>query len=715
MAKKILYVLGLLLFTTYIANAQQGVGIGTTNANTSAMLDIASTQKGLLPPRMSAVQRLAIGTPANGLLVYDTDSSAFMIRANNVWTRLMFTNTDLIWKKDGNDIYSGNSGFVGIGNTSPSYNLHVTSATTQSRIATETQSNTSFASIRVLSPGGIADYLRYGNGATGALAGVNLGNLARLWNTAGALLIGNDNTEPVYFATNGSVKARLTSNGNFGIGVDPTAKLDIAGNIKIADGTQGLNKVLTSDADGLASWQAASGFTLPYTGSTASSNGLSITNSSSFATAILGTSTNTSGTNTGVFGNIDGQGWGVRGMATATTGAADGVYGSTMSTYSAGIKGYAIASSGENYGVYGVSNSTDGFGGYFRSITGGTALKTDNGAVQFSSLEGTGNRMVVANANGVLSTQAIPSGGALTLPYSGNVSTGDAFTLLNSGSGAAIAAYNTGTGTAGFFSNSSATGKALIVASGYTGLGIQIPAAPVHAYSTSTFSIPNVLIEQQGSDYSRLKFKNSVNTNSWVQAALVTATPANDRLNFYHSTGGDVLQLTGDGKTIINGPLAPSGNAGTAGKVLQSTGPTTAPVWGSGTNSMYTSTFSTAIPQIEVYYNNGGIYTTPEYKFTPTQNIVSTGNSKLVLSLYLPTSGDVFGSVYVFIDNVKVTNKEVYFIASQYSYTRNYIIPITNGNHTVDFRVTTTAKSGIGTTSLSPSGSGEFNGYLITE
>jgi hypothetical protein len=47
------------------------------------------------------------------------------------------------------------------------------------------------------------------------------------------------------------------NSGNVGIAdPDPVAKLSIGGNIKIADGTQGINKVLTSDANGLASWQA---------------------------------------------------------------------------------------------------------------------------------------------------------------------------------------------------------------------------------------------------------------------------------------------------------------------------------------------------------------------------------------------------------------------------------------------------------------------------
>ncbi|MCQ4156158.1 hypothetical protein PG294_11200 [Riemerella anatipestifer] len=43
--------------------------------------------------------------------------------------------------------------------------------------------------------------------------------------------------------------------GNIGIGTDaPTTKLDVAGGLRIADGTQGAGKVLTSDAEGKATW-----------------------------------------------------------------------------------------------------------------------------------------------------------------------------------------------------------------------------------------------------------------------------------------------------------------------------------------------------------------------------------------------------------------------------------------------------------------------------
>ncbi|WP_396601404.1 hypothetical protein [Algibacter sp. R77976] len=53
------------------------VGMGTTNPNPSSILDITSTTKGVLIPRMTTAQRNLIGTPAEGLLVFDINEDAF--------------------------------------------------------------------------------------------------------------------------------------------------------------------------------------------------------------------------------------------------------------------------------------------------------------------------------------------------------------------------------------------------------------------------------------------------------------------------------------------------------------------------------------------------------------------------------------------------------------------------------------------------------------
>ncbi|MBP6074741.1 MAG: hypothetical protein KA486_07220, partial [Flavobacterium sp.] len=49
------------------------VGIGTTTPAASAALDITSTTKGLLVPRLTQAQRDAIATPAVGLMIYCTN------------------------------------------------------------------------------------------------------------------------------------------------------------------------------------------------------------------------------------------------------------------------------------------------------------------------------------------------------------------------------------------------------------------------------------------------------------------------------------------------------------------------------------------------------------------------------------------------------------------------------------------------------------------
>ncbi|MDR6764372.1 hypothetical protein J2Y38_004605 [Flavobacterium sp. 2755] len=63
------------IFLSIITNAQ--IGIGTVTPNASSILDITSTTQGLLTPRMTTAQRAAITTPADGLIVYDTDLKAF--------------------------------------------------------------------------------------------------------------------------------------------------------------------------------------------------------------------------------------------------------------------------------------------------------------------------------------------------------------------------------------------------------------------------------------------------------------------------------------------------------------------------------------------------------------------------------------------------------------------------------------------------------------
>ncbi|MEP6645616.1 MAG: DUF1566 domain-containing protein [Saprospiraceae bacterium] len=61
-----------ILYAFHICGFAQ-VGIGTVSPASSAALDVTSTSQGFLPPRMTLVQRNAIATPAQGLIIYCTN------------------------------------------------------------------------------------------------------------------------------------------------------------------------------------------------------------------------------------------------------------------------------------------------------------------------------------------------------------------------------------------------------------------------------------------------------------------------------------------------------------------------------------------------------------------------------------------------------------------------------------------------------------------
>jgi hypothetical protein len=78
-------------FILFVQQLSAQVGIGTTTPNSSAALDIVSTTRGLLIPRMTTAQRNAIASPANGLLIYQTDGvPGFYYRNGATWTPLAF-------------------------------------------------------------------------------------------------------------------------------------------------------------------------------------------------------------------------------------------------------------------------------------------------------------------------------------------------------------------------------------------------------------------------------------------------------------------------------------------------------------------------------------------------------------------------------------------------------------------------------------------------
>lgn len=85
----------LFIFYTSLTFSQAGVSISPDNSapNASAMLDIQSTTKGTLIPRLSTLQRGAIASPAPALLVYDSDTKSFWFYKETGWINVLTGNS----------------------------------------------------------------------------------------------------------------------------------------------------------------------------------------------------------------------------------------------------------------------------------------------------------------------------------------------------------------------------------------------------------------------------------------------------------------------------------------------------------------------------------------------------------------------------------------------------------------------------------------------
>jgi hypothetical protein len=86
--KPLVWVIVTLIFISGPLSAQNNVGIGTPAPDASAILELNSANTGFLVPRLSSIERTGIPTPANALLVFDTDSGCFFYYTAAQWVSL---------------------------------------------------------------------------------------------------------------------------------------------------------------------------------------------------------------------------------------------------------------------------------------------------------------------------------------------------------------------------------------------------------------------------------------------------------------------------------------------------------------------------------------------------------------------------------------------------------------------------------------------------
>jgi len=107
--KKSLILLVLLIFSSNLIFGQsENVGVNTTTPDNSAALHVTyvTTPKGILVPRMTNAQRATVPSPANGLLIFNTDNNRFEVYdASATSWRGLLTNANVgtaAWARTGN-------------------------------------------------------------------------------------------------------------------------------------------------------------------------------------------------------------------------------------------------------------------------------------------------------------------------------------------------------------------------------------------------------------------------------------------------------------------------------------------------------------------------------------------------------------------------------------------------------------------------------------
>lgn len=381
----------LFFFSVFVSTAAlaQNVGIGTTNftPESDALLELRSTNTGFLMPRMSSAQVSAISGPTEGLLVYQTNGTkGFKYYDGSTWLPFGgaggdddFGNhtaeeniqlNDFWLSNDGGNegIKITNDGKVGLGVTSPTYPFDLSSAGVNAGpITSSDQVLARFDQPDAAKGAGIqisgtrntntvssfVDLLNYSTDISEEYIMTRVAGLTEDSGEKGALVL--------YTNSGGAddsgltEKVRITSDGKVGIGANnPSTQLDVVSSASNSN-------VITVRSTANNGWSSVDFLD--------QSNSLSAT----FGFANSGTS--------GIFTN----------RAYMNSYDHDFVLTRNSSEYSIFIKG---------------SNGRIGFG------TNNPEAKLHvSGDARITDLAGSGTRMVVADAQGDLSTQAIPSGG----------------------------------------------------------------------------------------------------------------------------------------------------------------------------------------------------------------------------------------------------------------------------------------------------------------
>lgn len=575
----------------------QNIGIGTAVPHTSAMLDISSTAKGLLIPRMNNTAMNGIAAPANGLMLYNTsDSSLYIYKGLAGWRKTGF---DIPYAGISALVYPAATGVFNItyGGSSQNDNAIVANGGSGSGLFASSSSGTA---IRGISSGAVGiditgrDYGVYaGTSGTSGSVGVFGASAA----SAGSGVLGSAT------GTNGhGIKG--TAQGALGYGV---YGLGVYGGV-YALSTSGYGLFAESvDSTAITAISYDDVGIYGYSGAFLDANAIGIKGIGK--RAVLGISYHNNGT------GISGEAWGANGAGVSGKGKT-GVKGETDSAASAGVLGKSNSATNRSYGVKGMApgasagdttagvygeistifSSTESFGVIGKVKDGfgvGVLGQSEAGGTGVTGVGNFGAGVFGRSANNAgIIAQSTNGYGLRATSNFGTAIYGEGYSAANY----AVLGTNTA-GTAIFGESFSATGEGvrgrnataggigiLGLASNTNGIAIKANATGSALYALSANSVsgtpgyfetnsglttPHIILYETANDYARINFQNNTTANYWTAAGLTAATAAasNARLNFYYSNlnnggGGDALSLTGNGDLYIAGnAFKPGGGA----------------------------------------------------------------------------------------------------------------------------------------------------------
>ncbi len=450
MKKNLLFLFLFCFIAAMYSQAQVAINTDSSSADPSAILDLKSSSKGLLLPRIKDISTNPIANPKAGLLVYDSATKATWIYDGASWVKQgSFT---LPYSASAS---SSSSAALNISNTATTGNaVGLYGSTTSSSDGTGAVSGVTAVMGEVLPTSG--------GGYSAAVRGIN-----RSTTGLGIGVIG-------YQAGSGwGVYGEAPSGvGIYGSSISGYAgyfrtvsgkALYTIGSVQLTGIGEGAGKVLTSDANGIATWQNPSGgLTLPYTGSYSSSGDAFTINKTGSGNAIHLTinaddsrgifvennNTNTAATRAAINSVTLSGGPAIAGTNNGTTGNAASFTINNAASFGSAIN---ATSNGVSHTVY-ADNTGTGDAAYFTIAnpqSSSSAVRVEysgSGAGVFSVSRGTGNSgdFRINNTSSTVPSLTASTDGSGSTAYFSNYGSGPAFTAQQYNSSNDIARFVAG-------------------------------------------------------------------------------------------------------------------------------------------------------------------------------------------------------------------------------------------------------------------------------